>query len=493
MTAGALVQRAGGGLVQSGGQRRRGAQLGNLRVRRGRRTQQVVQVERSAVSRPQRPGVLYLILGFLTVILAGTVLLMLPIATEDRESAGFMRALFTSTSAVCVTGLVVTDTRAYWSTFGEVTILALIQLGGLGFMTSSTLLLLFFGRRLSVAQRVISGETTFRLGQESLGDLVRRIVGLTLVTEAAGAVLLIAFFTVHDRSFSLEPAWRGLFTAVSAFNNAGFDIEGGGRSLTQYGGNPGVLLTVAALTIVGGLGYAVVWDVKQSRRWSRFTLNSKIVLLTYGMLMVAGMVVIFASEAFRGGSLASLPLPQAALSAFAESTYARTSGFTAFDLGRVQPEILMFMAALMFIGGASASTAGGIKVTTFSALYFAIIASVRGDEHVHVFGREIPWRQINRALAVALLSVAIVFASGFALHLVSDAPTDHILFEAVSAFATTGLSAGITGTLDAAGQAILVVTMFVGRLGPLTIALALAARFRGAERIRYPEADLSIG
>lgn len=479
--------------MQSGGERRRGAQLGNLRVRRGRRTQHVVTVERPRVARPQRPGVMYLILGFVVLILVGTILLMLPMASEDRASAGFFRALFTATSAVCVTGLVVTDTRDYWSTFGEVTILVLIQLGGLGFMASSTLLFIFLGRRLSVAQRVITGETTFRLGLESLPQLLKRILVMTLTVEAAGALALITLFSIQDRRTDLDTLWRGLFTAVSGFNNAGFDLEGGGRSLTAYAGNPAVLLVVAALTVLGGLGYAVVWDVKEHRRWRHLTLNSKLVLVTYGMLLVVGAVVVFASEAFAGGELAGLSLPQAGVTALAESAYTRTSGFTAVNLGGARPELLMFIAALMFIGGAPASTAGGIKVTTFSSLFFAIVASIKGEEHVHVFGREIPWRQINRALAVALLSVAIVFASGVLLHLTTDAPTDYVLFEAVSAFGTVGLSTGITGTLNEFGQAILVVTMFVGRLGPLTVALALAGRFRGAERVRYPESDLSIG
>lgn len=479
--------------MQSGGQQRRGAQLGNLRVRRGRRTERVVEVERPKISRPRRPGVVVLLLGFAAVILLGTLILLLPAASADGRSAGVIRALFTATSAVCVTGLVVVDTRDSWSTLGHVVILALIQVGGFGFMTSSTLLLMFLGRRMTIAQRVMTQNTTFRLGAESLGDLVKRIAILTVLLEASGAVLLTAFFAMHD-GLSRETAWRGLFTAISAFNNAGFDIEGGGRSLTQFVGNPGVLLTVSVLTVFGGLGYAVIWDVKEQRRWRRLTLNSKIVLTTYALLMVAGGVLIFASQAFDGGTLSEYGLGYAALASFAESTYARTSGFTAINLGAVEPEILMFMAGLMFVGGASASTAGGIKVTTFSALWFAILASVRGADRVTAFGREIPWRHINRALAVALLSVAIVFACGFALHFTIDAPTDHILFEAVSAFATTGLSAGVTGSFNAAGHLILIVTMFVGRLGPLTIALALAGRLGGhRERLRYPEADLSIG
>lgn len=477
--------------MQSGGRQQQGSVIGNLRVRRGRRTSQVVEVERPALRKPRRPGVLFLIFGFLALIAVGTLLLWLPFASKAPGSAPLLTALFTATSAVCVTGLVVIDTRDNWSVFGQIVIIALIQLGGLGFMTSSTLLLLVLGRRLSVAQRVVTGELTGRLGAETPVDLIRRIIVMTLIAEAAGAVTLSLLFSWHH-GLSPDIVWRGLFTSISAFNNAGFDLEGGGRSLTGYSGNPLVLLTVAALTVLGGLGYAVIWDVRHTRGWRRLGLNSKIVLSTYGLLVGLGTMVIFVHETARG-SLASFPLPQAFVSAFAESTYARTSGFTAFNLGSVEPEVLLFMAGLMFIGGASASTAGGIKVGTFSALFFAIVASLRGEEHVHAFDREIPWRQVNRALAVALLSVAFVFATAFLLLLATDLPAEHVIFEAVSAFATTGLSAGITGALNAGAQLIVIVAMFVGRLGPLTIALALAARFRTSERLRYPEADINIG
>jgi len=478
--------------VQSGGERQQGSALGNLRVRRGRRREQVVQIERPRIRKARRPGILILLGGFALLIAFGTFLLWLPIASEQEGPTPLLRALFTATSAVCVTGLVLVDTRENWTTFGHIVIIGLIQLGGLGFMTSATLLLLILGRRLSVSQRVITSQLSGRIGNESLGALIKRITLVTLACEGIGALLLTAFFSWHH-NLSLETIWRAIFTSISAFNNAGFDLEGGGRSLSLYSGNPGVLITVAALATIGGLGYAVLWDVRNVRGWHHLNLNSKIVLLTYAGLMVAGTVVIFFGEAFRDGPLGQMPWPQALLSAFAESSYARTSGFTAFDLGAIDPGILMFIAALMFIGGASASTAGGIKVTTFSTLFFAIVTSLRGEEHVHAFGREIPWRHVNRALAVALLSVAFVFFAGFLLHLTTPALTHEVLFEAVSAFATTGLSTGITGSLDTAGQLIIIISMYLGRLGPLTIAIALATRFKGPERLRYPEAELNIG
>ncbi len=479
--------------MHSGGQQRRGAQIGNLRVRRGRRQQQVVQVERPSIRKPRRPGLLGLVGGVLILMAVGTVLLWLPISSRDPGSTSFLTALFTATSAVCVTGLAVADTREHWTIFGQVVILVLVQLGGLGFMASSTLLLLVLGRRVSMSQRVVTASLTGMLGASSVGDLLRRIVVMTLVFEVVGAVLLITLLAIDEGSIGIRTLWRGLFISVSAFNNAGFDVEGGGRSLTQFAGNPLILFTVGALTIGGSIGYAVFWDLRRTRRWSDLSLNSKIVLSTFGALIVVGTAVIFAREAFQDGALESLPLYQAFISSLAESTYARTSGFTAFNLGAAEPEVLLVLSGLMFIGGASGSTAGGIKVNTFTTLFATIIASLRGQEHVHLFGREVAWSQVNRALTVALLSIAIVFSVIVALLATNNIEATDVIFEAFSAFGTTGLSTGITGTLNGAGQVILIITMFIGRVGPLTLALALATRFSTGERIRYPEADIQIG
>ena len=480
--------------MHSGGPQRRGAQIGNVRIRRGRRQQQVVDVERPRVRRPRRPSIAYLLLGFVALIALGTVLLLLPVSSREAGSVDFLTALFTATSAVCVTGLVVVDTFEAWTPFGQVVILVLLQLGGLGFMASATLLLLLLGRRVSLANRVVTASLTGPLGANSVGDLLRRIVLMTLAFEAVGAVILVVLFSIDAGTVDVRTTWRGVFTAISAFNNAGFDIEGGGQSLTGFADNPLVLLTVAALTTGGSLGYAVIWDLRRSPRWRDLSLNSKIVLSTFAALILIGTVAIFGREAFRGGSLEPLSLTNAFVSSLAESIYARTSGFSALNLGGAEPDVLLVIAGLMFIGGASGSTAGGIKVNTFTTLFATIIASIRGQERVHLFQREIPWPQVNRALTVALLSVALVFTFVILL-LATNQQHDAIdvIFEGFSAFGTTGLSTGITGTLNEAGQLILIVAMFVGRVGPLTIALALATRFAIHERIRYPESEIQIG
>ena len=479
--------------MQSGGLQRQGSRLGNIRVRRGRRRTQTIDVERVPVRRPRRIGVLALIVGFLVLIAAGTALLSLPIASDDQQRAPFMRALFTATSAVCVTGLVVVDTRDHWSGFGEAVILLLIQLGGLGFMTSATLLLMVLRRRISMGAQVTAASTAGQFGSLSARELIRRIALATLAIEAVGVLVMLGAFTLHEGTLTAGHAWRALFTAVSAFNNAGFDIEGGGRSLIGHADTPLVPAVVLVLMVLGGLGYAVWADVWQHRRWRRLQMNTKIVLTTTTALTVLGTALIFVNEALTPGALTGVSVLDAGAISTFESVFARTSGFSVMDLSAANEETLLGIMGLMFVGGASASTAGGIKMNTFTVLLFAIIASVRGDEHAHAFGREIGWRQINRALAVALLAVAAVVGATFLLALTTDAPLVPVMFEVVSAFATCGLSTGLTGALDNASQGIVIVVMFVGRLGPLTFALALAERFERSERVRYPEAEINIG
>ncbi|MEX2447066.1 MAG: potassium transporter TrkG [Dehalococcoidia bacterium] len=479
--------------MQSGGVPRQGSRVGNVRVQRGRRRSQVIDVKRVRIQRPRRPGVLLLILGFLVMIVVGTALLSLPFASAEGTRVPFMTALFTATSAVCVTGLVVADTRETWSPFGQAVIITLIQAGGLGFMTSATLLLMVLGRRLSLRQRMTAGAAAGQIGTMQIGALIRRVVMMTFAVEGVGAAVLVGAFTLHDSAFGLEQLWRGVFTAISAFNNAGFDLEGGGTSLQGYVGNPLVLGSIGVMAFIGATGYAVWWDIWRQRRWRSLQLNTKIVLATSLSLTALSTVVILLSEAVTPGLLHDAPLGEAVEIAALESVYARTSGFTAIDLSLAHDETLLVIIALMFIGGASASTAGGIKINTFTVLFFTIVSSARGDEHVHAFGREIPWRQVNRALSVALLAVALLFVTTFFLAVTTELPLLPVMFEAVSAFATCGLSLGVTGTLDSMSQGIVILAMFVGRLGPLTFALALAERFERRDRFRYPEAEINIG
>ena len=444
------------------------------------------------IRRPPSPAA-SLVLLFVVLIGAGTALLMLPVASSDGSVTTPVIALFTATSAACVTGLVVVDTATHWSPFGQVVILLLIQAGGFGIMAGSTLLLqVFLGRRTTLRDRVLVQESLGGLELGTVTGLLKRIAIFTLVIEATGAIVLsIAFVSGPEAGPPGDPLgiWWGIFHSVSAFNNAGFDLTGGFRSLIPFVDDWVVLLTIAVLLTLGGLGFAIVGDAFARRRWSRLALETKIVLLTTAALLVAGTFLIGFTEWNNSATLGSLPPEQRALNALFESATLRTAGFTALETGAFVEATLFVVMALMFIGGASGSTAGGIKVNTFSVLLIAIVSTVRGQPSAIAFGRRIQHGVVYRALAVALLALAWVFVVGLGLTLTTDASFVQTLFEAVSAFGTVGASTGITPDLTDPARLITILAMFVGRLGPLTLVLALAARARS---ISYRPAVESI-
>lgn len=475
------------------GQQLRGRRPGDVRVRLARRRTQEVELPQTKVRRPVQPSVFYLIGGFAALIAVGTLLLWLPVASRAPGSVDIITALFTATSAVCVTGLAVVDTRDTWTTFGQVVILALIQLGGLGFMTSSTLLVMLLGRRISVRQRVVMAGTFGALAAVPPGTLVRRIVLATLAVEAVGAVLLAALFTYEAGVLDAGHLWRGVFVAVSAFNNAGFDIEGGFRSLIDHRENEALLLVVATLILAGSTGYAVWWDVVTKRSWARLGTDTKIVLSASAVLIALGAFAMLLFEAMLGATLTDTSIAEGGVASLFMSVSLRTAGFTVVDLSAAHDSTLLVFMGLMFIGGAPVSTAGGIKVTTFTVLLFAIIAAVSGRQQVAAFGRAIPASNISRALSVALLAVAIVFSLTLALSMANEGDLVDVAFEAVSAFGTVGLSTGLTPQLSETSSRILVaVVMFIGRLGPLSFALALAGQLQ-SDRVRYPEEHVAMG
>ncbi len=423
-----------------------------------------------------------LLLLFAFLVTVGTGLLMLPIAANDGSATRFLDALFTATSAACVTGLVVLDTATHWSPFGQVVILVLVQVGGFGIMAGSTLLLfLFIGRRTTLRDRVLVQESLGGLNLGSVTSLIKRIAIFTIVCETIGAIILgIAFTSGPEAGPPGDPLgiWWGIFHSVSAFNNSGFDLTGGFRSLGPFVDDWVVLITIAILLTAGGLGFAIVGDALVKRRWSRMALETKLVLMTSAVLLVGGAATIGFTEWTNPATLGALPAEQRLLNALFESATLRTAGFTALDTGAFAESSLFAVMALMFIGGASGSTAGGIKVNTFSVLLIAITSTVRGPPSAQAFGRRIQHAIVYRALAVALLSIAFVFVIGLGLTLTTDATFVQTLFEAVSAFGTVGASTGITPDLTDPARLITTFAMFVGRLGPLTLVLALAARAR---------------
>jgi trk system potassium uptake protein TrkH len=459
-----------------------GRRPGDRRVRVERQRPQEFTVKPPKRLRRPPPPALSLILLFAVLISVGTILLMLPLATNSGESTRFIDALFTATSAACVTGLVVLDTATHWSPFGQVVIMLLIQAGGFGIMAGSTLLLfLFVRRRTTLRDRILVQES---LGGISLGNvttLLRRIAIFTIVCELAGAVILgIAFTSGPEAGPPGDPLgiWWGIFHSISAFNNAGFDLTGDFRSLTPFRDDWAVLLTHGVLLILGGLGFAIVGDAIAKRRWARMALETKLVLTATGVLLVLGTVSIAFTEWTNPATLGALPGEQRVLNAIFESATLRTAGFTALDTGAFVEASLFIVMALMFIGGASGSTAGGIKVNTLSVLFIAILSTIRGQPSAVAFGRRIQHAIVYRALAVGVLSVLFVFSVGLGLTLTTNATFVQTLFEAVSAFGTVGATTGITPELTDPARIITAAAMFAGRLGPLTLALALAARAR---------------
>ena len=454
-----------------------GRRIGDRRVRIELvKPREYAVVARTKIRRPPSPAVVLLV-GFTVLIAIGTVLLALPISTATGSAPDLLTALFTATSAVCVTGLVVVDTATYWSPFGQAVILALVQIGGFGFMTGSTLLLfLLVGRRTALSNRLLAQATTDTPKLGDVASLIRRVGVFTLTVEAIGAVVLgIAFFARGEQP--LHAAISGVFHSISAFNNAGFDLTGDFRSLTGYADDPLVLIAIAVLLILGALGFAIVGDVAAKRHWRRLALETKVVVLTSAALLVGGALLIGMFEWSNPQTLGALaPADRVVNAVFMAAS--RTAGFTSVPMEHMLEISLLIMIPLMFIGGASGSTAGGIKVNTFSLLLIAIVSTARGQPSAMAFGRRIPHIVVYRAIAVALLSIAVAFAVGIGLELLAGGRLIDRAFEAVSALGTVGLSTGLTRELAEPARLLLVAAMFVGRLGPLTLVIALTARAR---------------
>lgn len=430
-------------------------------------------------------------LAFMAAIVIGTALLMLPISRAGSGSAPPLTALFTATSAVCVTGLIVVDTPVYWSGFGQGVILALFQVGGFGIVTLATLLGLLVARRIGLSSRLVAQAETKTMALGEIRLVLGRIAFTFLAFELVTAIVLALRLRLAYGMTTLDAIWHGVFHAVSAFNNAGFSINS--DSLMQYVADPWISLPVSVAVIFGGLGFPVLLEVRREfRKASRWSIHTKIVLLGTALLLPLGTLAVLALEWGNPGTLGPLDVPAKILASFFQSMTSRTAGYNTIDTAALQSETLLITDVLMFIGGGSAGTAGGIKVTTFFLLGFVIWSEVRGEPDVHTFNRRLANGPQRQALTVALLGVALVALGTVALQLLSDHPLDQVLFEAVSAFATVGLSTGITGSLNAGGQLVLIILMFVGRVGPITVGAALALRSR-RRLYRLPEERPIVG
>lgn len=444
-----------------------------------------------------KPGQI-LAMGFFAVVMIGTLLLMLPIATVDRETLGFVDSLFTSTSAVCVTGLIVVNTGVSLSLFGQSVVIVLIQIGGLGFMTIASLIFLAIGRRISLRERLIIQESFNSNSLQGLVRLVRNAILVTLITEGIAAILLSARF-IPEYGFA-RGSYFAVFISISAFCNAGFDPFGFANSIEPFAADPVINLVVMVLITLGGMGFSVILDILHNRRFRRLTLHSRIVLIMSGVLFLIG-TVLFALLEWNNpqtiGNPGLNPAEKVMASAF-QSVTTRTAGFDTIGQGDLTPAGKLLTIILMFIGASPASTGGGIKTTTFFMVLLSVIVMIRRRRDYNVFQRRLSEQAVKRALAVFSLALGLVLINTLLICMVEtmtggDELLDQVLYEVVSAFGTVGLSTGITPNLNTISKLLIIFTMFVGRVGPLTVSMALSGGPGKPDAIHFPEDRLMVG
>ncbi|MBJ9991183.1 TrkH family potassium uptake protein [Paenibacillus sp. S28] len=431
-----------------------------------------------------------LTLGFAAIILIGAILLTLPISNTTGKPLSFIDALFTATSATCVTGLVVKDTGLYFSTFGQVVIMLLIQVGGLGFMTMATLVALAFKRRISLRDRLLLQEAMNQNTMEGIVRLIRKVIFFSLSIEGCGA-LLLAIRWSFDMPLG-KAIFYGIFHGVSMFNNAGFDLFGHFNSLTGFVYDPLVNFVVMFLIVSGGIGFIVMSDLVDYQVHRKLSLHTKVVLSMTGALIVIGAVVIFIFEFTNPKTLGSLNWGGKILASLFQSVTPRTAGANTLNLADMRQASQFFTIILMFIGASPGSTGGGIKTTTFTILVGAVIAMIRGRDDIVLYRYRLPQERIFKALTITFLALFLVVGVSMVLSTTEDSSFLMILYETTSAFGTVGLSLGLTPHLSLIGKILICLTMFAGRLGPLTFAYALGPK-KGKELYRHPEGKIIIG
>jgi potassium uptake TrkH family protein len=435
------------------------------------------------------------LLSFGTVIGVGTLLLLMPRATVTGHSMPFADALFTATSATCVTGLIVVNTGSYFSTLGQGIILSLIQIGGLGIMSLTAFASVVIGRGMGMKESALMTDVLSSDFIGEVGRLVRNIVIITVLSEVAG-VLILSRVWARDFGSPLVTFYYSLFHSVSAFCNAGFSLFS--DSLEGFAGRPDVIMTFAALIIIGGLGFMVIsnissWLFSRARRQPmgvRLSLHSKTVLVGSAVLLVFGTVVFYVLEA--GTSMAMVTPGQRFLSAFFSSVTARTAGFSTTSMAAIAAPTALVVILLMFIGASPGGTGGGTKTSTFAVLGATIRTILRGKRNVELFRRTLPQDVVNKAIVVVILSFALVFVSSACISIAEGEPLTEVLFETVSAFGTVGLSRGLTRDLTTSSKIAIIITMFFGRIGPLTLGLAIGQKAREA-KYSYPVERVMIG
>lgn len=448
-------------------------------------------MEMKMKKRKLRPGQV-LGLGFGAIILIGTLLLALPIATQAGTSIGLVNALFTATSAVCVTGLVVVDTGTYWTIFGKTIILLLIQIGGLGFMTMATAGAFIMGRRIGLRNRIIMQEALNQMSISGVVRLTRYVIATTFAIEGLGAILL-SFRFIPEFGLRKGIAFS-VFHSISAFCNAGFDIMGNYTSLTSYVSDPWVSIVIMSLILIGGIGFSVIIDVGRHRNYKKLSLHTKLVLVTSGMLLLFGFVLFLAIEWNNPATLGDLSIPQKMLGATFQSVTPRTAGFNTIPIDQLETPSKLITMVLMFVGGSPGSTAGGVKTSTVGIIILTILMVIQGKDEIEFSYRRISKDTANKALAIFAIVLSMAFTIITLLTITEpNLAFIDISFEVFSALGTAGLSTGITSSLSVAGKLIIAMAMFFGRVGPLTMVVALTQRGKRKSPIRYPEGKISVG
>lgn len=433
-------------------------------------------------------------LVFLAIIALGTVLLTLPVASRDGRSCGVVPALFTATSATCVTGLTPFDTWTQWSGFGQIVLLCLIQVGGLGFMSAASLVIFLFRRRVGMRERMVIAQAFSLPDMSGVVRLQKLVLFGSLSIEAVGAAILTLRFLP---GYGLRTALKwGIFHSVSAFCNAGFDILGSiapGSSIAPFVLDPVVSFTIMALIILGGLGFLVWQELVQKHRWSRFGVYTKLVLITSFVLVFGGAAVFYLLEWNNPATLGALSVGDKLLSGLFQSVTTRTAGFAGFDQAALTDGGKGFTMFLMLIGGSSGSTAGGLKTVTFVVLLLFLKTRATGRQTVNVFHRTIPSSQVLDAMTIAGIMLALALFGGIFITATSPISFTDSLYEAVSALATVGLTAGATTSLALPAQILIIIYMYFGRVGVLTLSLGFLMGNQAEERFRYANTNLLIG
>ena len=432
-----------------------------------------------------------LALGFALVIFTGAVLLTLPISSADGTSTNFIDSLFTSTSAVCVTGLVTVDTGTHWNYFGKTVIMFLIEIGGLGFMSFATLFALLLGKKITLKERLVLQEAMNTFNIQGLVKMAKYVLAFTFSVQIIGALLLSTQF-IPDYGLG-KGIYFSIFHAVSGFCNAGFDLIGNFSSLTSYAENPVIILTIASLIAIGGLGFSVWLEIYNYRGLKKLSLHARVAILMTISLIVGGAILMFLFEFNNPGTMKNMSFKGKILSSIFASVTPRTAGFNSISTADMSMAGRFLTIILMFIGGSPGSTAGGIKTTTAAILLMTIVSIIKGREDTEISKRKIPKDLVYKAFALSTLALTLVIGVTMILSITEvGASFEYILYEVTSAFGTVGITLGLTTKLSFIGKILIILTMYCGRVGPMTVILALANK-KGKSSIKYPEDKILVG